>query len=91
MSKQKRPSLDMGKSLSKIAEALVRKNLREPSNWNILFDVSMMLFILGLFSICGHYSLTNQIPLSECLIVAIVFILLCFGWVIYTYSKSGPK
>jgi len=82
-------NLGIAKALARIGEALVRKDLREPSNWNILFDIILVLFVLGLSIICGTFHLTNHIPLFWCVVLAFLFILVCLSWTIYVYSKKS--
>jgi len=88
MPDQPMDNFDVVKGLSRIGEALVRKNLREPSNWNILFDIILTLFVLGLVIACGAFHLANHIPLFWCVVLAFIFILLCFAWIICVYSKK---
>jgi len=71
---------------SRMGEALVKKDLREPSNWNILFDFLLILFILGL-CLFGGVTL-NDAFLWTCVVIGFVFILLCFGWIIYYTGKK---
>lgn len=82
-------NLAVTQALARIGEALVRKDLREPSNWNILFDTILVLFVLLLAIICGTFHLANHIPLFLCIILAFVFILVCLVWTIYVYSRKS--
>lgn len=70
------------KVIGEIGKALVGKDLREPSNFNLLFDVIVVLFILGLCTIGGFANLEG-VPWGVCIFVGLLFILLCFGWIIY--------
>lgn len=69
-----------------IAQGLVHKNLREPSNWNLLFD---LLCVLCIMILCIRGA-AKEFPLSTCVIVMLVFIAACFGWVVY-YVHSRKK
>ena len=82
-------NLAVTKALARTGEALVRKDLREPSNWNILFDIILVLFVLGLSIICGTFHLANHIPLFWGVVLAFIFILVCLAWTIYVYSKKA--
>ena len=89
MPDEQRGNFDIAKVFARIGEALVRKDLREPSNWNILFDFVLVLFVLGLTIICGTLQLTNHIPLFWCVLLTFIFILLCFAWIVYVHSKKS--
>ena len=72
----------VGAALTAVAEGLVRKDLREPSNFNILFDLFCGVFIVAL---CLSPQPVERFPLLACVITALVFVGLCFAWVIYVH------
>ena len=75
------------KSITEIGVALVRKSLKHPFNWNILFDFLMILAILIL--VLGTVtSKIKDVPFGTCIIVALGFIFLCFLWVCYCHENS---
>jgi len=72
--------------LNTIGDGLVHKNLLKPPNWNILFDLLCLLFIL----ILGFCTPSKEFPLKACVITGLVLVCLCFGWVFY-YVQSLKK
>lgn len=84
LSQQGNRKVDPGAALSAIGEALVRKDLREPSNFNILFD---LLCVLGIVNLCV-WATPKEFPVWTCVIVMVGFIGLCFAWVVYVYSRK---
>lgn len=77
--------------LGRIAEAIASKDLRDPANWNLLFDLLAIILVLGLGFVCGFFGLQEEIPLFWCVITFILCFIACFFWVIYVYSKNPLK
>ena len=65
----------------------MRKDLREPSNWNILFDVVLLLFVLAVVLGSGTPGFAENVPVGVCVGVAFVFIFMCFAWIVYVHSR----
>ena len=69
--------------LNTIGAGLVHKDLREPSNWNILFD---LLCVVCIMVLCIGAN-TKEVPVGTCVITMLLLMAACFGWVVY-YVRS---
>lgn len=84
LTEQGNKNLTFGETVHAIAEVLVRKDLREPANWNILFDLLCILCIV-ILCVCAT---PKEFPVWICVIVMLAFIGLCFRWITYVYSRK---
>jgi hypothetical protein len=77
----------LAESVGTIGQALVKKDLKHPSNWNLFFDFLMILVIIVVI-LSNSFSDVSGVPLAACVITALVFIFLCFLWTCYCHEKS---
>lgn len=72
--------------LTTIGDGLVHKNLLEPPNWNILFDLLCIMCIMGLCI----WANTKEWPVATCVITMVLFMAACFGWIVH-YVRSQKR